>query len=55
MRDQSMAQETFSTAKSSSVSANPRVGDNPVAEFLSKLVNSPDVPRPLNEAGDSSL
>lgn len=28
---------------------------DPVAEFLSKLVNSPDVPRPLNEAGDSSL
>jgi hypothetical protein len=30
-------------------------GADPVAEFLSKLVNSPDVPRPLNEAGDSSL
>ena len=30
-------------------------GGDPVAEFLAKLVNTPDVPRPLDEAGDSSL
>ena len=28
-------------------------GSDPVGEFISRLVNSPDVPRPLNEAGDS--
>jgi hypothetical protein len=28
-------------------------GSDPVGEFVSRLVNSPDVPRPLNEAGDS--
>ena len=30
-------------------------GNDPAGEFLSRLVNSPDVPRPLNEVGESEL